>query len=217
MSKIQSLELHAVSVDLVPVKNWRAILPRRGMNYKVFGRAKDENGKPIAVSVVVNALSNGELRDLGGNPDISVVASLLAKNSDTIDSLRLKYSADGKPVTDGEGRPVYDEAVPIGFDPAYGTYFFCVLHPGLRFSLKGAELTPSVNPSTGAQRMAKDDTGEPTVPVFDAVVDALCAEPRAAAGGRSLLGSVSVGATAGGRDAQAARAASLAVSHEAEM
>lgn len=221
MSKfLPKLDIHAVSIEAVPIKNWREIAPRVGMNYKLFGRAKDENGKPFAVSVLINAVG----KDAEGNPclcdlaEIPVISGLLAKSSPTIDSLALKYGEDGKPEIDGgTGMPVYAEAVPAGLNPVFATYWFCTLNSGLRFALKNAELTASVSQSTSEQRMARDDNGNPTIPVYDAVIEELIVERRVAACGRSLLGNVRIGGTAGGEAQQAARKAAAQATPEAEM
>lgn len=220
MNKV-NIELTGVNVDLVPVKNWRAMAKsgRRGMNYKLFGHAKHpDSGDLIAISAVIGALDNdGELADFG-SPEIPAVARLLAKTDAKLDSARLKYGADGKPVEDADGNPVYDEVVlqddGAEFALQYGTLYFCTLHGGRRFTLTGCEITPSV--SNGSPRFAKDAAGNATIPIYDAVADGIKVERRASACGSRLFGSVKVGVTAGGEAAVAARKNTSAAAEDVE-
>lgn len=211
-----NIELTTLNVDLVPSKNWREMAKsgRKSMNYKLFGHAKmPGTGELIAVSCVVGALNEaGELADFG-TAEVPAVAGLLAKTDPRLDSAKLKYGADGKPVTDENGAPVYDEVVlqddGTEFDLTFGTLFFATLNGGRRFTLLGAELTPSL--SNGEQRFAKDAAGQPTIPVYDAVIDGILVERRAVAKGSGLLGRVKIGATDGGDAAAAARRNAAAV------
>ena len=217
----KNIELTGVNVDLVPAKNWREMSKqgRKSMSFKIFGHAKDESGNLIAVSTVIGALNEaGEIADFG-SAEIPAVASLLAKTDSKLDSAKLKYGADGKPLADADGNPVYDENIVqedgTEFPLAYGTLFFCTLHGGRRFTLIGAELTPSVQ--GGVQRMAKDAAGNATIPIFDAVADGIKVERRATAQGSSLLGRVKIGVTAGGEAAAAARRATSAAVETVQM
>lgn len=217
----KSIELTGVNCDLVPAKNWRtmALSGRKSMSYKLFGHAKDDNGNLIAVSTVIGALDEaGDLVDFG-TAELPAISSLLAKTDSKLDSAKIKYGADGKPLATPEGLPVYDETVlqedGTEFPVFFGTLFFCTLHGGRRFTLIGAELTPSVQ--GGVQRMAKDAAGNATIPIFDAVADGIKVERRATAQGSSLLGRVKIGVTAGGEAAAAARRATSAAVETVQM
>lgn len=206
----KAIELFNVNVDLQPSRTWKELAKagRKSMSYKIFGHAKAEDGTLIAVSASVGALNaDGVLVDFG-SPEVPAVSGLLAKYDERLDTAKLRYGDDGRPVVNADGTPVYDEAPIVQddgneFDLAYGTLYFCTLHSGIKITLVGAELTPAL--TNGAQRRAKDAKGEKTVPVYDASIEGVKVEKRAVAAGGTLLGKVKIGATAGGTDAIAAR------------
>ena len=213
---IATLVLNSINVELQPSRNWRE-LARRGlksMSYHVFGHGRGEDGKEIAVAVTIPALDNGTIADLGSE-DCPLVNGLLAKTSSNIDSAKLRYKGDGSPVTDAEGRPVYNESPIVTddgseFDLRYGTLYFCTVHSGTRVKLHGVELTRSCG-KDGQPAFAKDQSGNKVVPIFDASCEEVTVEPRARATGRALFNSgVKIGATAGGVAQAAARATAKA-------
>lgn len=210
MSKQEKMELSSVNVDLVPVKNWRTLAKsgRRAMNYKIFAHAKTAEGKLIGVAANMFALdANGDIADFGSE-ECPAIAQLLAKSDSNLDTAKIKYMNDGKIVTDAEGRPVYDEVVMqddgVEFPLEFGTLFFCPLKGGIKITALGVELVPAIA-SNGQQRMAKDASGNPTIPVFDMQMEKLSVERRASATGPKLFGKVKIGATDGGAANVAAR------------
>ena len=216
--KLDSLQIHSINVDLVPGKNWRELAKsgRKAMHYRVFGRATVA-GQPAGVSFSLDALENGEIKDFG-SAEVPAVASLLAKNDPNLDTAKLRYGPDGRPLVNTDGTPVYDEQPIVQddgteFDPAYGTLFFCTLHGGLRVTLNGVELERALDKS-GAPRSTKGTAESPSVPVFDAQIEGVTVERRARAQGHGLLGRVKIGATAGGTAQQAARITAKAVADQ---
>lgn len=203
---VQEIRLTGVNVDLQPSKDWRdlARLGRRSMQYKIFGRARLENGEEIGIDARVAALDDSrEIADLGDG-SLPVVASLLAKN-ESLNSMKLRYRADGMPETDADGRPVYAEGPVMQddgkeFPSEYGTHWFCTLHPNLRFTLTGVTLDP-------AGREVPRVAGSPEkIPVYKAEIQGYRVEKVAAAAGAKLFGSVKIGVTGGSAEKQHARA-----------
>ena len=215
--KVDTLALGPASIELMPVKEWRDLAKkgRVSMRYKLFaGGVRLPNGETIAVEFTVPAPLNdeGDIPGLGKAGGPEVVKTLQAKTEDKIDSAKLRYGADGAPLEDASGGPVYAEAVVTDdgkpFDLFFGTYWFVHQNPGIRIELAGGvTLTPS-----GRQTTVKDGGGnERKVDVFHADAADYNVTRVAVASGTGLRKSkVGIGTTAGGDAKQAARAAALA-------
>lgn len=203
---VEELRLNGANVDLMPPKDWReaAKKGRRSMAYKIFARAKLENGQEIGVSLRVHALNDKhEIADLGDG-SVPVIASLLAKNDPNIDSLKLRYRADGMPETAPDGTAVYAEGPVMQddgteFPSRFGTLFFATLHTNVRFTAVNAVLEPTGRTANGSKEGTQ-------IPVYNCECAELRAEEAAAAGGAALLGTVKFGVTGGSKDRQADRA-----------
>ena len=204
---VEELRLGGANIDLQPSKDWRALAKagRRAMHYKIFARAKLENGQEIGVDLRVGALdADREIADLGDG-SVPVIAGLLAKNDPNIDSLKLRYRADGSAETAEDGSPVYAEGPLMQDDGAefpnrFGTLFFATLHGGIRLTAVNAALEPTGRTAAGS---AGDGA---LIPVYRCECAELRAGKAAAAAGGKLFGSVKIGATGGSKDRQAARA-----------
>lgn len=213
---VEELRLNGANIDLQPSKDWRALAKtgRRSMHYKIFARAKLENGQEVGVDLRVGALdADREIADLGDG-SVPVIAGLLAKNDPNIDSLKLRYRADGSPETAEDGSPVYAEGPLMQDDGSefpnrFGTLYFATLHGGIRLTAANAVLEPTGRTAAGS--------GEGTqIPVYRCECAALHAEKAAVAGGGKLFGAVKIGGkmfgavkigvTGGSKDRQAARA-----------
>lgn len=213
---VEELRLNAPNIDLQPSKSWRDLAKKgvRSMSYKVFARATLPSGEQIGVDLRIPALNEDhEIADIGTD-EVPVIAGLLAKSDKHLDTLKLRYNADGSVAVDKDGAPVYAEAPVLQddgqqFPSEYGTLYFCTLHGGVRITLAGVTLETTGRTTQGAKE------GE-TIQVFAADAKDYRVERVAAAKGPSLLGRVKIGATSGGATRQAERAAGLA-SEAAEL
>lgn len=208
-TEIESISLRNSTVEVIPAKGWRELAPqgRKSMSYHISGMTT----APEVGDVFINARfpvafdDDGNPLDLCGGVDFA--ADWRAKSSTALDSARLRYGPDNKPVIDPGGEIIYDEA-PIlqsdgaEFDLFYGTMFLVVQVPHRRIVLGGVKLTPTERTVT----TKANDGSEKEVPVFTAEFETLTVEKIAVSNGAALNRRSFKKVTAGTAREQAARA-----------
>lgn len=197
---IETAAVRGLTIELVPGRQWRqaAKSGRKSMNYRISGTIGTPAGD-VFINAYVGAVgADGEVHDLVDGSQF--VTGLLAKDDPQIDSLKLAYGTDGKPVCGADGLPAYAEDAVIqddgrAFPSFFGTLWLVQHAAGKRVVLHGVTLSPTGREVTAGTRK---------IPVASAAVAGISLEDAVVAAGAPLKG-VKIGVTAGTQRAQAAR------------